>query len=216
MELTARSLRLYLVTDPSHCPGPALIQTVLAAVRGGVSFVQLRDKNASTSARTEAARALKSALAGSGVPLVINDDVEAAWAADVDGVHLGQEDAAPNMARQRLGAGKIIGLSCETPAQVTAADVGLVDYLGLGTVFPTQTKADHKPTIGLQGLAGMARLAHCPTVAIGGLKAAHAAEVLRAGCDGMAVVSAICGQPDPERAAKALSRALDQSERTEP
>ena len=107
-----------------------------------------------------------------------------------------------------MGPRKLIGLSCETPEQVAAAEPALVDYLGLGTVFPTSTKADHKPTIGLDGLAHMAGLARVPTVAIGGLKQAHAGEVLRAGCDGVAVVSAICGQPEPERSARDLSRAM--------
>lgn len=211
MELISDHLRLYLVTDPGLCPGPALTETVTAAVRGGVSFVQLRDKTATTRDRICAAKALLRVLKGTGVPLVINDDVEAAIAADVDGVHIGQEDVTPTHARARLGQGKIIGLSCETPDQVAAADPAVVDYLGLGTVFPTTTKLDHKPTIGLSGLSGMAQLSPMPTVAIGGLKLAHAADVLSAGCDGMAVVSAICGQPDPERAARDLSRTLLQS-----
>ncbi|MCR9110771.1 thiamine phosphate synthase [Marivita sp. XM-24bin2] len=208
MELRASQLQLYLVTDPSLCPGPTLLETVVAAVRGGVSFVQLRDKDASTRDRISAARALKGVLRASGVPLVINDDIEAALASDVDGVHIGQSDVAPARARHRLGRDKIIGLSCETPDQVAKADPQTVDYLGLGTVFPTSTKPDHKPTIGLSGLAEMARLARVPTVAIGGLKRAHAEPVLRAGCDGMAVVSAICGQLDPEGAARDLCRAL--------
>ncbi|MEO0498807.1 MAG: thiamine phosphate synthase, partial [Pseudomonadota bacterium] len=185
MALNPQTLRVYLVTDPALCPGPALVETVTAAVRGGVSFVQLRDKNASTRDRIAAARALKTVLSGAGVPLVVNDDLEAAIAAGVDGVHIGQDDAAPAIARQRLGPGMIIGLSCETPEQAAKADPDLVDYLGLGTVFPTSTKFDHKPTIGLDGLAHMAGLARAPTVAIGGLKHAHAGDILRAGCDGM-------------------------------
>lgn len=208
MDLSPESLRLYLVTDPSLCPGPALVETVSAAVRGGVSFVQLRDKDATTRDRIATASALKCALSGSGVPLVINDDLEAAVVADVDGVHIGQDDVTPAMARQRLGGNKIIGLSCDTPEHVTAANANLVDYLGLGTVFPTSTKADHRPTIGLDGLSEMVRLARLPTVAIGGLTKDHAADVLKTGCDGIAVVSAICGQPDPEHAARELYRAL--------
>ncbi len=208
MGLNAETLRLYLVTDPVLCPGPTLVDTVLAAVHGGASFVQLRNKNASTSDRVAQAKALKSALQGSGVPLVINDDLDAAIAADVAGVHIGQDDISVAEARARLGPDKIVGLSCETSDQVRAVDDRLVDYLGLGTVFPTATKADHKPTIGLDGLAEMAGLARIPTVAIGGLKAQHGPEVMAAGCDGMAVVSAICGQPDPAQAAKALCQAL--------
>ncbi|MEL6416400.1 MAG: thiamine phosphate synthase [Pseudomonadota bacterium] len=208
MALNSETLRLYLVTDPILCPGPALVETVTAAVRGGVSFVQLRDKDAATRDRIAAACTLKDALSGTGVPLVINDDLEAAVVADVDGVHIGQDDVTLAMARQRLGDDKIIGLSCEAPEQVTAADARLVDYLGLGTVFPTSTKSDHKPTIGLEILSEMVRLAQLPTVAIGGLKKEHAANMLETGCDGIAVVSAICGQPDPESAARDLCRAL--------
>lgn len=211
MGLRREALRLYLVTDPHLCPGPLLIETVAAAVRGGVTFVQLRDKGATTQARAEAARSLKTVLRGTGVKLVVNDDLEAALSADVDGVHLGQEDLSAAEARARLGPDKIIGLSCETEAQVRAADPAVVDYLGLGTVFPTATKADHKPTIGLSGLAAMARLAKCPTVAIGGLKAAHVGPVIATGCDGIAVVSAICGQRDPERAARALALAMEEA-----
>jgi len=208
MVLNRGNLRLYLVTDPTLCPGPALVETVTAAVRGGVSFVQLRDKDATTLDRIAAASTLKDALSGTGVPLVINDDLEAAVVADVDGVHVGQDDVTPATARQRLGRDKIIGLSCETPEHVTAADTHLVDYLGLGTVFPTSTKSDHKPTIGLDGLSEMVRLAQLPTVAIGGLKTEHAADVFNTGCDGIAVVSAISGQPDPESAARDFYRAL--------
>jgi len=212
MALSPRALRLYLVTDPDLAANGDVTATVAAALRGGVSFVQLRDKTAGTAARIAAARALRPLLAGSGVPLVINDDLEAALAAGADGVHLGQEDGSVAEARARLGPGRIIGLSCETEAQVRAAPAGLVNYLGLGTVFATATKADHKPQIGLDGLARMARLARAaglPSVAIGGLKPAHAARVMAAGCDGMAVVSAICGQPDPQAAARALRMALD-------
>ncbi|MEO1613183.1 MAG: thiamine phosphate synthase [Pseudomonadota bacterium] len=214
MSLRMENLRLYLVTDPSLCPGPALVETVVAAVRGGATFVQLRDKDAASAVRVEAARALKAALGGSGVPLVVNDDVEAAIAADADGVHIGQGDGDPAAARHRLGPGKIIGLSCNTPEHVEAEDARLVDYLGLGTVFPTSTKGDCKPSVGFDGLAEMARRAPVPTVAIGGLKTAHAAGVLAAGCEGLAVVSAICGQPDPERAARDIRRAIDEAERT--
>ena len=204
-----QSLALYLVTDPVLCARHGLVETVTAAVRGGASFVQLRDKTATTAARVEAARALKQALDGTGVPIVINDDVEAALIADVDGVHVGQDDISPAEARDRLGPGKILGLSCENAAQVKAADPAIVDYLGLGTVFPTATKRDHKPTIGLSGLAQLAPISPVPTVAIGGLKVHHVREVLAQGCDGLAVVSAICGTDDPYTAAKSLRAAIE-------
>lgn len=209
MALIARDLRLYLVTDPGLCAGAGLVQTVTAAVRGGVSFVQLRDKTATTAERIALARALRQALDGTGVPLVINDDLEAAAAAQVDGVHIGQQDVTPAEARARLGPGAIIGLSCETETQVRAVGPGGVDYLGLGPVFATATKADHETPIGLSGLATLRQASRLPAVAIGGLKPTHAAGVLASGCHGMAVVSAICGQPDPEQAARTLRAALN-------
>ncbi len=108
-----------------------------------------------------------------------------------------------------MGPNKTVGLSCETLDQVAAADPNLVDYIGLGAVFPTATKAKYGPTIGISGLAKLASLAKVPTVAIGGLKPKHVADVLGAGCDGIAVVSAICGQPDTEGAARSLFKALN-------
>lgn len=198
------ALRLYLVTDPDLCAQIGVVATVQAAVAGGVTMVQLRDKTATTATRTELARALKHALAGTSVPLVVNDDVEAAVAADADGAHLGQGDISPQQARAMLGPGKLLGLSCETEATVRAADTAPVDYLGLGPVFATATKGDHEQPIGFDGLARLTALTRLPTVAIGGLKAHHVADVFAARADGLAVVSAICGQPDAKAAVAAF------------
>jgi thiamine-phosphate diphosphorylase len=196
-----QQLRLYLVTDTALCSTYGLVDTVQQAVAGGVSFVQLRAKDATTSERVDMARALKGALIGTGVPLVINDDVTAAVQADADGAHIGQGDIAPAKARALLGLGKILGLSCETPQTVQAADPTIIDYLGLGPVFCTATKANHEDPIGFDGLAQLVALTSLPSVAIGGLKAVHQAQVLAAGADGQAVVSAICGQDNPKVAA---------------
>lgn len=198
-------LRLYLVTDPGLCRRLGVVNTVQQAVAGGVTMVQLRDKHATTAARTDLARALKDALSGTGVPLVVNDDVEAAVAADVDGAHIGQGDISSADARGVLGPDKILGLSCEAEQTVQAADPALVDYLGLGPVFGTATKADHKQPVGFDGLARLVAQSRLPNVAIGGLKAKHQTKVLASGADGVAVVSAICGQPDPAIAARAFS-----------
>jgi len=211
MALIKADLRLYLVTDTALCAQMGVVDTVAAAIKGGVGFVQLRDKEATTAQRIALALALKDVLAPSGVPLVINDDVDAAIAADVGGVHVGQNDCPPAQVRARLGTVKLIGLSCESTADVQAADPRYVDYLGIGTVFPTGTKTDHKPTIGLDGLADLCAVATLPTVAIGGLKAAHATAVLAAGADGMAVVSAICGQTDPASAARQIHHSFGAS-----
>ena len=197
-------LRLYLVTDTQLCAHIGIVQTVCRAVAGGVTMVQLRDKTATSVQRTELAIALKAALRGTGVPLLVNDDVAAALAADADGAHIGQGDIPPAQARVQLGPDKILGLSCETVASVQAADPAVVDYLGLGPVFGTATKTDHASPTGFDGLAQLVALSPLPNVAIGGLKPDHITGVLASGADGMAVVSAICGQLDPEAAARAF------------
>ncbi|MGJ8547807.1 MAG: thiamine phosphate synthase [Sulfitobacter sp.] len=197
-------LRLYLVTDPQLCAQIGVVQTVHRAVTGGVSMVQLRDKHATTAQRIELAIALREALRGTGVSLLINDDVTAAVEAQVDGAHIGQGDLSAARARAMLGADKILGLSCETPQTVRDADPALVDYLGLGPVFGTATKHDHAQPTGFDGLAELVALSPVPSVAIGGLKAEHIMGVRASGADGMAVVSAICGQANPQAAAGAF------------
>jgi thiamine-phosphate pyrophosphorylase len=202
------ALSLYAVLDPGFHGGLGLVETARAAVRGGATMIQLRDKNGTTEGRIAAARALGAALAGTGVPLLVNDDVAAAVAAGVDGVHIGQEDMDPAEARARIGAEAILGLSVETEALARAIDPSLVDYAGAGPVFATETKPGHKPAVGLDGLARIVAASPVPSAAIGGLKARHAQAVLAAGAAGLAVVSAIQGMPDPEAAARALAEAL--------
>jgi thiamine-phosphate pyrophosphorylase len=171
-------------------------------------MVQLRDKNASPGQMIETGRALKAALAGTGVPLIVNDDVEAAIAIGADGLHVGQDDRDARTARHLIGPDMILGLSVETEALAAAVDPAVVDYVGAGPVFATQTKPGHKPPIGLEGLARLIAATALPAVAIGGLKTGHVEEVLKAGARGLAVVSAICGQPDPQAAAHQLSEAI--------
>lgn len=206
MNRLRQQMRLYLVTDPDLCRARGVVPTVQQAVAAGVTMVQLRDKSCGTAERIALGRALMEALRGTGVPLVINDDLDAAQEAGADGAHIGQGDLSPAEARARLGAGRILGLSCETPEAVLAADPSCVDYLGLGPVFGTATKPDHKAPIGFEGLAQMVALTYLPTVAIGGLKAQHHRAVLEAGADGSAVVSAICGQPDIAAATRAFAQ----------
>jgi len=199
-------LSLYLITDPSLCAGRGLEKTVVAAARGGVTIVQLRDKHASDAELIAQARRLKAALAGSGVPLIINDRLEVALAAGADGLHLGQDDGDVIEARQALGPDAILGLSVQTHEQLARVDPSRLDYLGLGPVFATPSKGDHAQPIGLEGLASLVAASPLPAVAIGGLKAEHAAAVRAAGAQGAAVISAICGQPDPEAAARVFVR----------
>ena len=204
-------LSLYLVLDPVLCADIGMVETARAAVAAGATIVQLRDKHASTSAMIETGLALKQALAGSNALLIVNDDVDAAIAIGADGVHIGQEDLDADNTRRLIGPDMILGLSVETEALASAIDASIVDYAGIGPVFATPTKPDHKQPIGFDGLARIIKLCPVPTVAIGGLKAEHAAEALAAGADGLAVVSAICGKPDPAAATALIADAIKEA-----
>jgi len=201
-------LSLYLVLDPDLCRPLGMIETARLAVAGGVTMVQLRDKDASPEQMIETGRALKAALHGTGVPLIVNDDVDAAIAIGADGLHVGQDDMDALTARRLIGPDMILGLSVETEALAAAVDPAVVDYVGAGPVFATQTKPGHKPPVGLEGLARLIATTPLPAVAIGGLKSGHVDAVLKSGAQGLAVVSAICGQPDPQAAAFELSEAI--------
>jgi thiamine-phosphate pyrophosphorylase len=198
-------LSLYLVLDPDLCAGVGMVETARAAVAGGATVVQLRDKHASTADMIETGHALKAALVGTGALLVINDDVEAAVAIGADGLHVGQDDMLVRRARERIGPSMLLGLSVETEALAAAVDPALVDYAGVGPVFATPTKPDHKQPIGFDGLGRLTRTCPVPAVAIGGLKAEHVQAVFASGAQGLAVVSAICGNADPESAAWAIA-----------
>lgn len=195
-------LSLYLVTDPRLCARYGLVETVVAAVRGGATIVQLRDKQASDGELIDQARQLKAALAGSGVPLIINDRLTVAIESGADGLHLGQGDGDVVAARTAMGEQAILGLSVQNHAQLARLDPAPLDYLGLGPVFATSTKHDHAQPLGFDGLAALVAASPLPAVAIGGLEAQHVDKIRAAGAKGPAVVSAICGQADPEAAAR--------------
>ncbi|WP_027687478.1 thiamine phosphate synthase [Rhizobium leguminosarum] len=203
--MKAFDLSLYLVLDPDLSAGIGMVETARLAVAGGATMVQLRDKHSGTIAMIETGRALKQALDGTGALLIVNDDVEAAIAIGADGLHIGQEDMDARRARTLIGPDVILGLSVENEALAGAVDGELVDYTGVGPVFATPTKADHKQPIGFDGLARLVKASPVPSVAIGGLKADHVAQVFAAGAKGLAVVSAICGTPDPEAATRRIA-----------
>ncbi|MBU3007766.1 thiamine phosphate synthase [Cobetia amphilecti] len=195
-------LSLYLVTDPALCAERGLEATVMAAVRGGVSVVQLRDKHASDEEMIAQAIRLKALLDEYEVPLIINDRIEVALASGADGLHIGQSDGDPVEARRRLGEDALIGLSVQTLEQLKAVDVERIDYLGLGPVYATPTKPDHAAPLGIEGLTQLVRSSPLPTVAIGGISLANAGEVMTSATDGLAVVSALCSAEDPAAAAQ--------------
>lgn len=199
-----RQLRLYLVTDQALCRGRTLAEVVDAAVQGGVTCVQLREKELDTREFLAQALALKALLAPRGIPLVVNDRVDVALACRADGVHLGQSDMPPDEARRLLPPEVFIGWSVETPEDVKRSALLPVDYLGVSPVFATPTKTDTKAPWGLEGLRQVRAATGLPLVAIGGIQANNAAAVLGAGADGLAVVSALCSADDPAAAARAL------------
>jgi thiamine-phosphate pyrophosphorylase len=204
-------LSLYLVTDSRLAAERGLGETVRAAVAGGVTLVQLRDPDANTRKLMEQARALLQILRPRGIPLIINDRVDVCLAVDADGVHLGQDDMPPEEARALLGPDRILGLSIGTSEELAASKDWLeqVDYVGTGPVNSTRTKPGAGEAIGVDGFRALRLELDLPVVAIGGLAAADAAELIEAGADGLAVVSAICASSDPERAARAIAERVE-------
>lgn len=204
----APDLRLYLVTDLTLGDDRRLHQ-IRSAVLGGVTLVQLRCKGRPTAELAAAATRLREVLDPLQVALLVNDDVEAAQLAGAAGVHLGQSDLPAGLARARLGPAAILGLSIEELSQVDHPNVAQVDYLAASPVHATRTKPDIAPPLGLDGVRQLRARTPAPLVGIGGITAANAAAVIKAGADGVAVVSAILDAPDSAAAARRLRRAVD-------
>lgn len=204
-----QALRLYLVTDQSSAGGRTLTDVVAAAVQGGVTCVQLREKLLNTRDFLAQALLLKELLAPHGIPLVINDRIDVALACGAQGVHLGQGDMPVAQARRLLPPDVFIGWSVETMDDVVRSALLSVDYLGVSPIHATPTKTDTQTPWGLDGLRKVRSATALPLVAIGGIHAGNARAVLAAGADGLAVVSALCSAPDPRAAALALRKLMD-------
>ncbi|OQA33287.1 MAG: Thiamine-phosphate synthase [Betaproteobacteria bacterium ADurb.Bin341] len=205
-------LSLYLILDPDLCSGPqGMIDTARIGAQNGVTMVQLRAPRWKKRLWFETARLLKEMLAPLGVPLIINDQIDVALAIDADGVHVGQEDLPPDVVRRLLGPGKLLGISVANREQLDASDLSGVDYIGAGPIYPTRTKLDAAPALGVDGFAELRRAIHLPTVAIGGIQANLCSPLITAGAQGVAVVSAICGQPDAATATVALRQEIDRA-----
>jgi thiamine-phosphate pyrophosphorylase len=206
-------LRLYALVDPAVAGGRTLTD-LAARIAGSATLVQLRDKQGSTRAMVQEARALREVLEPAGVPLLINDRVDVALAAEADGVHIGQDDMAVPDARLLLGRTAIIGLSIKTLEEAKAAPLELLDYVAIGGVYGTTSKEGVKAPIGLDGLRAVvqairARKANFPICAIAGINASNAATVIEAGADGVAVISALSLASDPAKAAQELLGVVD-------
>jgi thiamine-phosphate pyrophosphorylase len=199
---------LYLVADADCAAGRDLAAVVEAAVEGGVTVVQLRAKSLNKAAVLALASDLARRLAAKGVPLLVNDHPDVAKACGAAGVHLGQDDMPVAFARRLLGPGATIGVSVNRPEEARRAELEGADYVGAGPAYATSTKETPLAVLGPEGLALIKRATVLPVVAIGGISAANAAEMARAGANGVAVVSAILGAPDARRAAADLLRAF--------
>ena len=205
---------LYLVTDRGLSRGRSTLEIVRAAVRGGVTCVQLREKAGTTRAFIEEALGVKAYLSSCGVPLIINDRVDVALATGADGVHLGQNDMPLAAARALAGTSMVIGISAESVRDAVAAQAAGADYLGVSPVFATPTKADTAAPLGLDGLRAIREAVKTPLVAIGGLHRGNVAAAIRSGAEGVAVVSAIVAADDPEQAARAIRLEIDKARRS--
>ena len=215
MTRPAPDLSLYLVTDTGLCGALGVPSTVAAAVAAGVGVVQLRDPHAGDAELVTLGRAVARELEGTGVPLLVNDRVHLVDAIGAHGAHVGQGDTDPREVRARLGHTAYLGLSVQTTAHVEAARAlgpGVVDYLGVGPVFAQTTKPDAAAPGGLARLTGIVALSPWPCVAIGGIGPAQVGQVRATGAAGVAVVSAICGQPDVAAATRTLAAAWAGSE----
>ena len=207
-------LRLNAIVDPERAGGYALADLAARCVRGGATLVQLRNKHSETRVLIEEARAIKQALAPFAVPFIVNDRVDVSLASGADGVHLGQDDMAVEDARRLLGANAIIGLSIKSVEEAEAARLDLVDYVGIGGVYATSSKQQKNAPIGPAGLARVIaalrrRAPALPVCGIAGIDPSNAAEVIAAGADGVAVISALSLVPSPETAARQLRDIVD-------
>jgi thiamine-phosphate pyrophosphorylase len=187
---------LYVILDPSVCPGRPLLHVLKASAQAGARLFQYRNKTASMKAAYEEALPLRKMAHELDALLIVNDRCDLALAVEADGVHLGQGDLPLHYARKVMGAGKLIGMSTHTPEQVLAATAGRPDYLGFGPVFMPGSKMDHDPIVGIEGLRAVRRLTALPIFAIGGITLDEVENVISAGANGVAVISAILKAPD--------------------
>jgi thiamine-phosphate pyrophosphorylase len=203
--------RLYLVTDQAACLGRDLTDVVEAAVKGGVDLVQIREKKLDDDAFLAKARRLKDMLDRYNVPLIVNDNLPIALECRAGGIHVGNSDVSPVTVRELWPDCTLLGYSIEYEEQLQHKAAEVSDYLALSPVFATPTKLDTTTVWALEGLRAMRPRTQKPLVAIGGIKKDNAFEVIRAGADCLAVVSAICSAPDPAHAAEAIRNEIEKA-----
>jgi thiamine-phosphate pyrophosphorylase len=205
---------LYLVTDRSLSQGRSNLEIVKSAIKGGVTVVQLREKTASTREFLTEALSIRELCLNNNVSLIINDRLDIAQAVEAEGVHLGQEDMPIDFARKIVGRKMVIGISVFDVSEAVAAEKAGADYLGVSPVYTTPTKPELSESVGLDGLRKIREAVEIPLVGIGSIKSHNAAEVIKAGADGVAVVSAIVSAIDPKQAASDLIEVVRKARRS--
>ena len=199
---------LYVITNRDLQRNRSTFEVVEEVIRGGATIIQLREKNLSTRVFFENALTIRKITKRAGIPLIINDRMDIALAVNADGIHLGEEDLPLKYAR-KIAPHLIIGYSADSVLDAQLAEKDGADYLGVGSVFTTATKVDAGPAIGIQRLEEIKKAVSIPVVAIGGINLANLPEVIQAGVDGVAVVSAIVADASPFRAAKRFRLTID-------
>lgn len=207
-------LRLYALVDPDRSGGHTMADLAAKVVAGGATLVQLRDKHGSTRRMVEESRAIVAALTGTGVPFLVNDRVDVALASGAQGVHIGWDDMKVEDARRLLGLRAIIGLSINSAERARTAPLEMLDYVGIGGVFVTTSKDNPNPPIGIEGIKALAAIVRArapkmPITGIAGIDESNAGSVIAAGIDGVAIISALSMNPDPQAAARRLRGIVD-------
>lgn len=206
-------LDVYVITDAGLSHGRSHVQVVTEAVRGGATVIQLREKYASTRQMVEIGRTLRDITRDAGVLFIVNDRVDVAMAVDADGVHLGQDDMSADVARRLIGPNKVVGVSAATVEEALQAVRDGADYLGVGAIYATSSKADAGAAVGPARLSQIKAAVDLPLVAIGGISMHNAAETILYGADGVAVISAVVSASDIAQATRSLLAVVDEAKR---
>lgn len=200
--------KLYLVTDRDMLKNRDIFSAVEMAIKGGVTLIQLREKDITTEEFYNIALKLKEITSRHNVSLIINDRLDIALAVDADGVHVGQQDMPAAVARKIIGNDKILGVSAATLEEAKKAEEDGADYVGIGAIFPTSTKDDAR-AVNINELIKIKKALNIPVVAIGGISEKNIELLTTAKIDGVAVISAILGKEDVKAASEGLRRQLD-------
>ena len=200
---------LYVITDAKLSRGRSHLEVAQAAIEGGASLIQFRDKEMTTRELVETAQRLRELTSQNGVPFIVNDRLDVALAVEADGVHVGQDDMPAALARQLIGPNKILGVSASTVEEALQAEREGADYVSASPVFTTPTKPDAPPPTGLEGLRAIVEAVNLPVIAIGGINEQNATEVMEAGAQGVAVISAVVSAPDIVAAARRLRETVE-------